>query len=209
MTSRQRPESSSLINRLQLMIFYEGERTESIYLTHWHRLYRDRVIVNLATHNHTTPFQLVTAAADQRRSDLREAKRGRGAAYDQYWCMFDVDEHPRIDEALNKASDNNISIALSSPCLELWFMIHFDDQTAYIDRHDAQKKSRILLGCDKTLTPAALELLRANYEKAKERAQSLTRKHSGDKAAVPWNPHSEVWKLVDVIRGDAVALFQS
>jgi len=208
MTFRSRASqrgSSSQANRIQLLIFSEGKKTESIYLTHWYRLYREQVIVNFADHKHTTPFELTASAAAQRRADLREARRGRGAAYNQYWCIFDVDQHPRIPEALNMAAANNINIALSSPCIELWFLIHFEDRTAYINRYDAQRKSRELLGCEKVLTPAALELLVSHYEKAKERAEALTRMHIGDRAAKPWNPDSEVWKLVDVIRGDAVA----
>jgi RloB-like protein len=207
-TSRSRSgksKSSSIANRIQLIIFCEGKKTESIYLTHWYRLYRSKVIAKIAPHEHTTPFELVRTAVDQRRADLREARRGRGSPYDQYWCMFDVDEHPHILEALELAKANNINVALSSPCVELWFLLHFDDQTAYIDRHDAQRKSRDHLSCDKVLTPTALDLLVSNYEKAKDRAQSLERKHIGDASDPPWNPYSDAWQLVDAIRSDTAA----
>jgi hypothetical protein len=208
MTARSRAgsrRSAHQANRLQLRVFSEGKKTESIYLTNWYRLYRDQVIVSIAPHEHTTPFELAESAAAQRRSDLRDASRGRGAAFDQSWCIFDVDDHPKVPEALDLASANNVNVALSSPCLELWFLIHFDNQTAYMDRREAQKRSKEILGCGKVLTQTALDLLVAKYGTAKSRARVLEEKHIGDGTSQPWNPHSEVWRLVDVIRNDAAA----
>jgi hypothetical protein len=206
MTSQSRRgshPSSSQANRIQIIVFAEGKKTETIYLTHWNRLYREKAIVNIAIHEHTTPFELVRSAADRRRQDLREAKRGRGAAFHQYWCMFDIDEHPKISDALDMAIANSINVALSSPCLELWFLLHFDAQTAYLHRREAQRRSKELLGCDKVLTLAALEQLVANYESAKSRAQALALKHAADETPKPWNPHSDVWELIDVIKTGA------
>jgi RloB-like protein len=186
-----------MASRIQLKIHAEGEKTESQYLTRWNRLYRENAIISIATHEHTTPFELVKSAAAQRRQDLRNA--GTGSEFDQYWCIFDVDEHPKLPEALNMAQANNIKIALSSPCLELWFLLHFGNQTASIERHPAQKRSEHYLKCSKDLTEAALDLLVENFATAKSRAQALAMKHDADGSRRPWNPHSEVWKLVDVI----------
>lgn len=206
MTSRSRSRSrnsrrpSENAKRIQLMVYAEGEKTEPIYLTHWHRLYRDRVIVTIAPHKETTPYELVERAAAQRSSDLREEKRGRGDAFNEYWCIFDVDEHPKISDALEFAAANNVNIAMSSPCIELWFIIHFNPQTAYIERQDAQRKAKEYLGCGKVLSTAALGLLVDNYEIARNRSQGLTRKHQDDGSPAPWNPDTDVWKLVDKIR---------
>jgi hypothetical protein len=158
------------------------------------------VIISHAPHEHTTPFELAKSAASERKRDIREEKRGRGEAFHQYWCIFDVDEHPKIPEALELARMNDINIALSSPCLELWFLIHFGNQTAYIDRREAQRRSKAILGCDKILSQQALDLLVVNYDAAKLRAQELETKHIGDGSSRPWNPYSEIWKLVDVIK---------
>lgn len=108
-------------------------------------------------------------------------------------------EHPKLLDALDMAQANNIKIALSSPCLELWFLLHFASQTAYIERHPAQKRSEQYLKCSKNLTEAALDLLVENFTVAKSRAQALAMKHDADGSRQPWNLHSQVWKLVDVI----------
>jgi len=195
-------QASDIAKRTSLMVFAEGEKTEPIYLTCWHRIYRDRVIVKIAEHQETTPYELVERAAAQRSSDLREEKRGRGDAFQQYWCIFDVDEHPKIPEALQLAESNSVNVALSGPNIELWFLIHFEPRTAYIDRYEAKKKAYLFLGCGKALSSPALDLLIERYPIARERAQGLETKHRGDGSVRPWNPSSDVWKLVDVIRGD-------
>lgn len=58
--------------------------------------------------------------------------------FDEVWCVCDVDEHPNLDEACQLAAADFIQLAVSSPCFELWALLHFQDQTAEIHRHDAQ-----------------------------------------------------------------------
>jgi hypothetical protein len=199
-------KASSSAKRRQLVIFAEGEQTEPVYFTNWYRLHRERIIVKVARHQGTTtPMELVQRAIKQRAEDLREAKRGQGDAYDEYWCVFDVDTHPRLNEALQLAASENILIALSNPSIELWTIIHFQDQTAYLDTDSAVRKAEKLLGYGKTPTPKALEQLVERYSAAKERARQLDRKHQHDGSPPSSNPSSGVWRLVDNIKGPEVS----
>lgn len=193
--------ASDKAKRTSIMVFSEGEKTEPIYLNHWYRIYRDRVIVKIAEHKSTTPFELVARAAAQRERDVLEEKRGRGDAFDQYWCIFDVDEHPKIREAFQLAASNAVNIALSVPNIELWFLVHFDLQTAYIERREARRRAYEWLGCEKGLSLKALNMLTEKFPVAMDRARSLERKHRGDGSPRPWNPSSNVWRLIEVIRG--------
>lgn len=152
--------------------------------------------------NTTTPMELVERAISQRARDVREAKRGLGDAYDEYWCVFDVDVHPHLPEALDLAASADIKIAFSNPCIELWFILHFVNQTAYLERKDAERESQRRLGCGKTPSPTALELLVSNYQTAKDHARELDRMHEGNGSPPNSNPSSGIWFLVDVIRGD-------
>ncbi|TQS12736.1 RloB family protein, partial [Microbispora hainanensis] len=61
-------------------------------------------------------------------------------SFDEYWCVFDVDEHHSLARAIELASLNSINIAVSNPC---------------IDRYEAQDSAKALLGCDKVLTTRA------------------------------------------------------
>lgn len=181
-----------------LLVFVEGKVTEEEYLNFWHRRFRDRVTVEVHDFR-GTPKALVERAIEVKQKNEKNARRGRGRAHDEVWCVFDVDEHPHLAEAIDLARRHDINLAISNPCIELWFVLHFADQTAYIDRHAVQRQAKQLLGCDKSLTGAALELLGDGFDEAKARAQRLDEKHLGDGTQAPGNPSSEVWRLVDVI----------
>lgn len=113
--------------------------------------------------------------------------------------MFDIDEHPNVAQAIDKAHANGIRLAVSNPCLELWFILHFEDQTAYLDRHTAQSKSADILSCGKNLTNDAATRLYEGFEDARERALLLDKKHDRDGSNPGANPSSNAWKLIDSI----------
>ena len=179
-------------------MFTEGERTEDGYLVHWRREFRDKVIVTIDSF-HGGPLQLVDHAVATKRSEAREERRGGGRPHDEVWCVFDRDEHPNIPQALDKAAGNGIGVILSNPCIELWFVLHFDDQTAHLERGEAQSRSRELLSCDKNLSPDALRKLAGRYADARIRAQKLAQKHRGDGSPPHANPSSNMWELIDRI----------
>jgi hypothetical protein len=201
-----RRRASANGKRRSLLVFTEGLRTEPGYLRHWHRLHRERAIVAIDPF-HGQPLQLVEQAAARKAADLRVARRGHGAAYDEYWCVFDVDEHPHIVRALQLAEAREINIALSNPCVELWFVLHFQDQHASVHRADAQRTSADLLGCGKILAPAALDHLVAYYGDARQRAWHLDKKHALDGSPARSSPASDVWRLIDRIRPPALRSF--
>jgi RloB-like protein len=182
-----------------LLVFTEGQVTEEIYLLHWWRKFRTEVSLEIDEY-HGGPLQLVEHAVAAKKRGEREERRGRGDAHDEVWCVFDVDEHPNLDRALALARDNGIKVALSSPCLELWFQLHVEDQTAYLERGDAQRAVRENLYSGKTPPKPVLDQMDQSYEVARDRAQVLTRKHRDDGTPAPGNPSSAVWELVDSIR---------
>jgi hypothetical protein len=112
----------SIAKRRSILVFTEGMKTEPIYLTHWHRINREHVIVAVDD-THGTPLRLVEAAVARRTADIRLAKRGRGDAYDEYWCVFDIDEHPYVGQALDLARSKGINVAVSNPCSGAWRLV--------------------------------------------------------------------------------------
>ncbi len=177
----------------------EGQRTEDGYLLPLRRELRDQVLLTV-DNDGGSPLTLVKRAVELKRETEREASRGRGRAYDELWCVFDRDEHPNIPEALELAAAKGIRVALSNPCIELWFILHFADQTAEIHRHAAQERAEQLLGCGKTLTRSATDTLYERHDDARTRAKALDAKHDGDGSPPRSNPSSDVWKLVDRAR---------
>lgn len=55
----------------------------------------------------------------------REERRVEQNPVDVVFCVFDVDTHPSLHKALDKAKGNGLVVALSSPCFELWYLLHF------------------------------------------------------------------------------------
>lgn len=186
--------------RREILAFVEGLRTEELYITHWHREFRERVLVTIDPFR-GGPLQLVERAVERRKGDERDARRGRGRPFDEIWCVFDIDEHPNVAQAIALGRNNDIQLAISNPCLELWFILHFEDQTAWIDRKVAQDRSQDLLSCGKVLTPEAFRLLQERHDAASARAQALDEKHRLDASPPGENPSSSVWRLIESIRG--------
>lgn len=201
-SGRPRRSVSRAAVKRQILVYVEGARTEEDYVVYWHRRHRTEVRVTVAE-EHGVPMTLVDLAVAATANGEREQRRGRGDAWDEIWCVFDEDSHPRLAEAIAKADANGINLAVSSPCIELWFVLHYQDQTAFIERHPAQSRARELLGCDKGLSDDALEQLAERYDVARARAMALDGKHAGDHSPPRSNPSSEMWKLIDEIRRDS------
>ncbi len=127
--------------RRELLVFVEGRRTEEMYLVDWHRRCRDRVRATIDPYR-AGPLQLVERAVAAQRAEAYDARRARGRAHDQIWCVFDRDEHPNFASAVDLAAHHGIRLAMSNPCIELWFLLHFEDQTAFIDRRERSVSTR-------------------------------------------------------------------
>ena len=178
--------------------YVEGLRTEEQYVNDWYRRHRANVVVTIDDFR-GGPLQLVQHAVEAQRRAKRDERKARGKGYDQYWCVFDVDEHPNLAQAVDLARRHGIRLAISSPCLELWFILHFESQTAWIERGRAQSRSKELLDCSKSLTEPALGVLAERYADARDRAKALDVKHEGDGSPPRSNPSSGVWRLIDSI----------
>lgn len=183
----------------EILVFTEGERTEVQYLTHWWRRHRESVRVTIDPF-HGGPLQLVRHAVARQKADKIDERKGRGRAPSEIWCMFDIDEHPHLPDSLQLARDHGIRTAVSNPCFEVWYLLHFQDRAAWIDRHSAQADAGGYVSRAKSLTPDDLNLLVQRYEVARGRAQHLARRHEANGNPAGDNPSSTVCELVDSIR---------
>lgn len=46
--------------------------------------------------------------------------------YNQTWIVFDRDRVPDFDNIISKAEKNNINVAWSNPCIEVWFHAYYN-----------------------------------------------------------------------------------
>jgi len=56
--------------------------------------------------------------------------------YDRVWVVFDRDEFPDFDDAIQQAAKHKISCAWSNESFELWLLLHFKDVTSSTNRKD-------------------------------------------------------------------------
>lgn len=184
--------------RFLIVAYVEGD-TEEQYLKHWARYLRQSVNINVGSEREA-PLTMVRRAAALAKDERRLAKRGRSSV-DQIWCLFDSDCHANIPEALDMARANGVYVGFSNPCLELWFLLHFQTQWAEIDRHEAQRRAYSHMGTrPKTVTLAAFDLLRSQSDDAISRATRLVGRHRTAGLPDTHNPSSGVVQLIETLR---------
>jgi hypothetical protein len=189
--------------RKTLLVFCEGERTEPEYLAALRRepAVRDVAAVDIRIDRDSagfTPLALVRRAIAARAKSQRE--RGE---IDEFWCVFDVEwpkHHPALQEAVSLAAGNDIKLAVSNPCFEIWLVLHFADHEAFVDNDGARRLRRRHDGqLDKGLDP---NLYMPQRGLAAARAARLEKRHRADGTRFPEdNPSSGMHSLVTSIGG--------
>ena len=155
---------------------------------------------------HGDPLKLVQRAKELKKDAERRARLDANERIDEVWCVFDVDEHLRIQEARQMAGANKIELAISNPCFELWALLHFEDLTAHQERHIVRALlKRHLPEYEKELPIQDLHRASAYfgdgsaYFHARDRARDLEdmQARAGDPGA---NPSTGVHHLTESIR---------
>lgn len=169
----------------RFLIVCEGVITEKCYFNDVRRI--ERSLIDLDIEPGGTPKTLVERAVELKREAIGKARRLKddNQKYEEVWCVFDIDEHPLVPEAKDQARANGIQVAISSPCFEIWALLHFQDQSAHIECDKVQHLCRGLMpGYDKRLNYATL---RPKYSGALKRAQDLEKWHES-RGTVGGNP---------------------
>ncbi len=178
----------------------EGGRTEVDYLNALKQEY--------TAHNVSFDLQVdYDSAGSVPFTLVKHAVRARGrfppeaSEIDEVWCIFDVEwpqNHPNLDKAMTLAKNSGIKTAVSNPCFELWLVLHFQDQTAWLDTQEAVRLRRNCDGSkDKGLDGETYMPLRAE---AVRRALYLEKRHIGNDTKFPKdNPSSSMHQLLNAI----------
>ena len=182
-----------------ILVVCEGRKTEPQYIQAFCRAFANNLVRVHVADGVGVPKTIVERAVARKRDAMEEADRKGDSylAYDSVWCVFDVDDHPRIPDAVQQARDNDINLAVSNPCFELWLLLHFKDQSAHLGRRAAIGNLREhWKGYEKHID---FPLLAPSYPLAVERARALDerRRSAGDPGG---NPSTGVYRLTEEIR---------
>jgi hypothetical protein len=159
--------------RPRLLVCCEGKVTEPSYFNALKRVGHNSLLHVEVKPGGMAPKTLVDFAVDLKQEAETEAHRGNddNLKYDEIWCVFEVDMHERLPDAKQKANANQIELAISNPCFELWLLLHFQDQRQHIERHQAQSACRAHMPRYEKQVP--FELVFPHHQEAVDRAIAL------------------------------------
>ena len=193
---RRRKSSGRRVKKL-LYLVCEGEKTEPIYFENF-RTPECNFHIILSSSGRKNATGLVKEAIRKISAGSFDAAHG-----DQAWCVFDVDENDddELKAALSLADENGISIALSNPCFEIWYLIHYSFCSSKISRQDLLVKlDGHISGYHKKLD--VFSKLNGRLPSAVKNAQQLNEMH--ERAGVEListrsNPSTQVFRVIETI----------
>lgn len=182
----------------RVVVVAEGEVTEPGYLKAFDRIHGARSSVRVVLIGGVGDPRAVVERAI---AESRKSRRDRLGGRDSVWAMFDRDEHPRFDEAKNMAAGNDVRLAISNPCFELWAILHYRECDAPLGRHECRRTLEELhpdygSGGKKVFDDP--KVIESNYRDAVRRARkSLTRRE--EERDPGGNPSTTVHHLTEHI----------
>ena len=185
-------------------VYCEGERTEPDYLKALKQEpdVHDAASVDIQIADDpqgAVPYTLVSAAAEFQSRSSEEAEE-----VDEIWCLFDVEcpyQHPNLQEAVDLAESNDIRLAISNPCFELWLALHFEDHTDCLTTDEAVELRRTHDGSSDKSVDGPTYMPRR--DKAYRRAKFLDGMHQRKGSAFPNdNPSSGMFRFLEAVEGN-------
>lgn len=189
-----------------ILVVTEGENTEPQYIEGLANYQKNPRVKVEVSGGEGTPKTLVQRAKELKLKNEQESKRQKNTLlkFDEIWCVFDIDEHPYIPDAVKMACDNNFKLAISNPCIEIWLWLHFADSPGARHRHDLQAmlKQNYLPDYDKSIDFADFV---DGYKDAMGRAERLEHcaNEEGEDSYQCYkvNPTTGMWHLLESICG--------
>lgn len=196
-----------------ILIVTEGSQTEPKYFGHFRTRQKNidiRVVGSRSSAGETDYMSLVRKAIDYKNKNGLSKAQG-----DTIWVVADADvnynnPNPIADKeaALAKvrkqAQQHDISIALSNPCFELWYLLHFQYTTAFLKDYEAVKVLLKQNLHDYEKSGDVFHLLLPYISEAVQRAKRLEEYHLQNGAKQPFgikeNPATNVYQLVEELQ---------
>jgi len=184
-----------------LLVVTEGEVTEPEYLHGFRDAMKNpRVQIEVKPEG-ADPKTMVEVGRDLKKSAEKQARKedDENLKYDEVWCVFDVDDHLTLNDAMQMARDHGINLAVSNPCFELWLWLHFAEQPGMRHRDDLRRMlKQHVADYDKHVN---FDNYSPGYEDAVRRAQRLEEDAIAD-GEDGRNPSTGVWRLTMSIQRD-------
>jgi hypothetical protein len=185
-----------------ILVVTEGAVTEPEYLNGFVGANRNPRVRVEVVGGAGVPRTIVESARELKKDaeDRARAERDDNLRYEEVWCVFDIDQHLNVPNAKEMARDNDIHLAVSNPCFELWLLLHFADQPGIRHRWELCKMmERHIPNYDKHVD---YHYYSNGYDSAARRARRLDDDAEADGDAGR-NPTTGMWRLTESIRASA------
>jgi RloB-like protein len=186
----------------RIIIACEGSKSEPLYF-HGIRqalsLSRRRVLIVPPVGS--DPRSVVRAAVGAREDERRTQD---WSGQDTAWAVFDGDEHrannpSNWNDALQTAQSKGIRLAISNPCFEFWYLLHFRDHTAFLTGEKARELLRQHVPNYERASKLYPEPLAVLTPDAVGRAKRLAALHQANQSPPHTNPCTGVAELVELL----------
>lgn len=184
----------------KIIIAVEGKnKTEKLYFDNFDDG-KKSYSITIAKGNDTDPLKLVKSLDKEIKKIGLDLSNG-----DMAFCVFDTDfdsnKNKIIKEAKDYATQRGIVIITSSPCVELWFLLHYEYTTATLSNSEVIKRlKQYYPKYEKNINiyPEINDKVNSAIEKAKrlEKHQIENNKQIG---TVEANPSTEMYKIVEYL----------
>lgn len=193
----------------KLIIGCEGKETERLYFNAIRidlRIPKERIIISFKGSSPVLVVDNVIAIKSELSRQSADGQEFNINDGDEAWAVFDGDEHIQSSlaswqAALKKAAENNVRLAISNPCIELWFLLHFQDQTANIDRAQARRAVKEHIPNFEKNRDFYVKYLQNKTKDAIRRSVVLDSVHARNANPHYQNPSSGVHRLVSTLLG--------
>jgi len=200
--SFQRKASTKSVGK-KILIACEGKDTEPRYFNAIRKDLRlSTVQVLVLPHNGTDPLSVVNAVL-WAREDAKSEKRWENE--DSAWAVFDGDEHIANNpinwkQAIQKAESQKINLAITNPSIEFWYLIHFQDRFANIQRDKTKELLKLYIPNYDKSQCYYLNFLKPNTTQAIARSHNLTNSNKHNQLSEHSNPCcSGISRLVQIL----------
>lgn len=195
-----------------IVIVTEGRETEPLYFKHFNsreKSVRVAVIENKASGSDTDLKSLLQKASGYKAQNQLSPKKG-----DAVWVVADGDvdyntpgaleaKNRSLSEARIQAEAHGIQLAISNPCFELWYFLHYDYSTGFLKDYEAVK-SKLTQLPNYEKNQDVFGIIADHMDDAIVRARRLEKYHADNGETLPLpldvNPFTEAYRLVERIR---------
>jgi len=182
--------------KIVFWIFTDGKNTERSYFSALSKKFGLPVEVPKEC-NGKSPEKIVKTALAKRKME----KDSYDPSRDEFWVVFDDDGRAGVAEARERSRQENLRIAISNPCFELWLLLHLTDYDRPDDQAAVQRELELQCPAyerDRHKVPD-MEALIQNLECAEQRAEQMDGRRVAD-GDPNGRPSTRVYQLTRTLR---------